>query len=94
MGNERLFPAGEVDVIPQWVFDLVVRPIVAAGIISGDDYINSAVIEDYQPRGERNMEVRSGSEKLCLYSPFQDAMYLTSILRLYLLGELEDDQIT
>ena len=56
MGNERLFPAGEVDPIPQWMFDLVVRPIVRAGIISGDDYINSAVIEEYQPRGERNKE--------------------------------------
>ena len=51
MGNERLFPAGEVDPIPQWIFDLVVRPIVQAGIISGDNFINSAVIEEYQPRG-------------------------------------------
>ena len=52
-GNERLFPAGEVDPIPQWVFDLVVRPIVRAGIISDDDFINSAVIEEYQPRGKQ-----------------------------------------
>jgi alkylated DNA repair protein alkB family protein 5 len=49
-GNEKLFPKGEVDPIPQWIFDLVVDPLVKAGIIP-EGFVNSAVINDYQPGG-------------------------------------------
>ena len=32
-GNEKLYPKGKVDEIPQWIFDLVVAPIVESGLI-------------------------------------------------------------
>lgn len=49
-GMERLYPPGEVDPIPDWVTELVVYPLVKAGIVS-ENFINSAVINDYQPGG-------------------------------------------
>lgn len=49
-GQERLYAHGEVDPIPQWMFDLVVNPLVKANIIEAD-FINSAAINDYQPGG-------------------------------------------
>ena len=49
-GNEKLFPKGQVDEIPQWIFDLVVEPVVKAGIVP-QGFINCAVINDYQPGG-------------------------------------------
>ncbi|GLH15683.1 Putative alkylated DNA repair protein alkB-like protein 5 [Gryllus bimaculatus] len=49
-GMERLYPEGEVDPIPEWVHQLVIRPLVKAGIVP-EGFINSAVINDYQPGG-------------------------------------------
>ena len=49
-GNEKLFPHGEVDPIPDWIFELVVDPIVKVGILP-PGFVNSAVINDYQPGG-------------------------------------------
>lgn len=49
-GMERLYPPGEVDEIPTWVKDLVIKPIVKARIVP-EGFFNSAVINDYQPGG-------------------------------------------
>lgn len=49
-GMEKLYPKGEVDDIPKWIHELVIGPIVAAGIIP-KDFINSAVINNYLPGG-------------------------------------------
>ncbi|KAH3861846.1 RNA demethylase ALKBH5-like isoform X2 [Dreissena polymorpha] len=49
-GMEKLYPKGEVDDIPQWIFDLVVKPIVKEGLVP-EGFINSAVINDYLPGG-------------------------------------------
>ncbi|XP_063240243.1 RNA demethylase ALKBH5-like isoform X2 [Bacillus rossius redtenbacheri] len=49
-GMERLYPPGEVDPIPDWVRELVIKPLVGANIVP-DGFINSAVINDYQPGG-------------------------------------------
>ncbi|KAF4074904.1 hypothetical protein AMELA_G00228580 [Ameiurus melas] len=49
-GQERLYPKGEVDEIPAWVHELVIEPLVARGIIP-EGFVNSAVINDYQPGG-------------------------------------------
>ena len=49
-GNERLYPKGEVDPIPDWIFELIVDPLVKAGIIP-EGFVNSAVINDYLPGG-------------------------------------------
>ena len=49
-GQERLYARGVVDDIPQWIFDMVERKIVEAGIVP-KNFINSAVINDYQPGG-------------------------------------------
>ena len=49
-GMEKLYPKGGVDEIPQWIMDLVVKPIVKAKLIP-EDFVNSAVINDYQPGG-------------------------------------------
>ncbi|KAF7689785.1 RNA demethylase ALKBH5 [Silurus meridionalis] len=49
-GQERLYSKGEVDEIPGWVHELVIEPLVAQGIIP-DGFVNSAVINDYQPGG-------------------------------------------
>ena len=49
-GQERLYARGVVDDIPQWIFDMVEKKIVEAGIVP-KNFINSAVINDYQPGG-------------------------------------------
>lgn len=49
-GQERLYSKGEVDEIPTWVHELVIDPLVARGIIP-EGFVNSAVINDYQPGG-------------------------------------------
>lgn len=49
-GQERLYAPGEVDDIPEWIYEMVVKKIVEAGIIP-KDFVNSAVINDYQPGG-------------------------------------------
>lgn len=50
-GKEKLYPSGEVDPIPDWIFDLIVDPIVKAGILPHRTQVNSAVINDYLPGG-------------------------------------------
>ena len=49
-GQERLFPRGEVDDIPEWVHELVVSRLEKAGIVP-KGFVNSVVINDYQPGG-------------------------------------------
>ncbi|KAM4698104.1 RNA demethylase ALKBH5 [Rhinophrynus dorsalis] len=49
-GQERLYPKGEVDEIPSWVHDLVIRRLVEHRVIP-EGFVNSAVINDYQPGG-------------------------------------------
>jgi hypothetical protein len=49
-GMERLYPPGEVDPIPDWVHKLVIKPLVKANVVP-EGFINSAVINDYQPGG-------------------------------------------
>ncbi|XP_035493470.2 RNA demethylase ALKBH5 [Scophthalmus maximus] len=49
-GQERLYRKGEVDDIPGWVHDLVIKRLVSTGVIP-EGFVNSAVINDYQPGG-------------------------------------------
>ncbi|XP_036408939.1 RNA demethylase ALKBH5-like [Megalops cyprinoides] len=49
-GQERLYSKGEVDEIPNWVHELVIKKLIANHIIP-EDFVNSAVINDYQPGG-------------------------------------------
>lgn len=49
-GQERLYPKGDVDEIPEWVHELVIRRLVEHRLIP-DGFVNSAVINDYQPGG-------------------------------------------
>ncbi|TRY64415.1 hypothetical protein DNTS_017111 [Danionella cerebrum] len=49
-GQERLYSRGEVDDIPDWVHELVVDRLVTHGVIP-EGFVNSAVINDYQPGG-------------------------------------------
>uniref|UniRef100_A0A3P9HQ70 RNA demethylase ALKBH5 n=1 Tax=Oryzias latipes TaxID=8090 RepID=A0A3P9HQ70_ORYLA len=49
-GQERLYRKGEVDDIPSWVHELVIKPLVSNGVIP-EGFVNSAVINDYQPGG-------------------------------------------
>lgn len=49
-GQERLYRKGEVDEIPSWVYELVINPLVSNGVIP-EGFVNSAVINDYQPGG-------------------------------------------
>lgn len=49
-GMERLYPKGEVDDIPSWIYELVVKPLCDAKIIP-EGFVNSAVINDYLPGG-------------------------------------------
>ncbi|XP_029652273.1 RNA demethylase ALKBH5-like [Octopus sinensis] len=49
-GMERLYPKGEVDDIPDWIHELVIKPLREAGVVP-DGFINSAVINDYLPGG-------------------------------------------
>ncbi|KAM9313681.1 RNA demethylase ALKBH5 [Pholidichthys leucotaenia] len=49
-GQERLYRKGEVDEIPSWVEELVIKRLVSSGVIP-EGFVNSAVINDYQPGG-------------------------------------------
>ena len=49
-GQERLYAKGQVDDIPVWIEELVIKPIVEEKLIP-EGWINSAVINDYQPGG-------------------------------------------
>ncbi|KAL3876434.1 hypothetical protein ACJMK2_034283 [Sinanodonta woodiana] len=49
-GMERVYPKGEVDEIPNWIEELVVKPLCDANVIP-EGFINSAVINDYLPGG-------------------------------------------
>lgn len=49
-GMEQLYPKDFVDPIPAWIYYYVINPLVAANIIS-ENFINSAVINVYQPGG-------------------------------------------
>ncbi|XP_072273545.1 RNA demethylase ALKBH5 [Pyxicephalus adspersus] len=49
-GQERLYPKGDVDEIPEWVHELVIRRLVEHRLIP-EGFVNSAVINDYQPGG-------------------------------------------
>lgn len=49
-GKEKLYPPGHVDKIPDWVDQLIIRPLVKARLID-DGFCNSVVINDYQPGG-------------------------------------------
>ncbi|XP_022102383.1 RNA demethylase ALKBH5-like [Acanthaster planci] len=49
-GQERLYPKGEVDEIPSWIYELVVKKLEDNNLIP-KGFINSAVINDYQPGG-------------------------------------------
>lgn len=49
-GQERLYSKGEVDDIPDWVHELVIERLVDRGLLP-EGFVNSAVINDYQPGG-------------------------------------------
>ncbi|XP_065110365.1 RNA demethylase ALKBH5 [Paramisgurnus dabryanus] len=49
-GQERLYSKGEVDEIPDWVHEMVIDKLIANGVIP-EGFVNSAVINDYQPGG-------------------------------------------
>jgi len=49
-GNERLYPKGEVDPIPDWIHELVIKPIEESSMVP-KDWVNSAVVNDYLPGG-------------------------------------------
>ncbi|RXM29664.1 Lethal(2) giant larvae protein-like 1 [Acipenser ruthenus] len=49
-GQERLYSKGEVDDIPDWVHELVIKKLVESRVIP-EGFVNSAVINDYQPGG-------------------------------------------
>uniref|UniRef100_A0A8C4SJC9 RNA demethylase ALKBH5 n=1 Tax=Erpetoichthys calabaricus TaxID=27687 RepID=A0A8C4SJC9_ERPCA len=49
-GQERLYSKGEVDEIPDWVHELVINKLVDHRVIP-KGFVNSAVINDYQPGG-------------------------------------------
>ncbi|XP_043932615.1 RNA demethylase ALKBH5 [Protopterus annectens] len=49
-GQERLYPKGEVDEIPDWVQELVIKKLVDQRVLP-EGFVNSAAINDYQPGG-------------------------------------------
>lgn len=49
-GQERLYSKGQVDEIPSWVHEIVINRLVSDGVIP-EGFVNSAVINDYQPGG-------------------------------------------
>lgn len=46
--DSKLYPAGEVDPIPACIHDLVIGPIVEAGIVPRG-FINSVILSDFAP---------------------------------------------
>nr|XP_058898718.1 RNA demethylase ALKBH5-like [Kogia breviceps] len=49
-GQERLYPFGDLDEIPEWVQQLVIQKLVEHRVIPAG-FLKSAVIKDYQPGG-------------------------------------------
>lgn len=49
-GMERLFPMGNVDPIPVWIFHYIINPLVIANVIP-KDFVNSVAVNDYAPGG-------------------------------------------
>jgi len=49
-GQEQLYAKGEVNDVPSWIYDLVVKPLVDAKFVP-EGFINSAAINDYLPGG-------------------------------------------
>lgn len=49
-GMERLYPKEEIEPIPDWLQDLVIQPLINANLVP-NGFINSVVINDYQPGG-------------------------------------------
>eukprot|EP00069_Balaena_mysticetus_P009373 bmy_20192T0 len=49
-GQERLYPSGDADEIPEWVHQLVIQKLVVHRVIPAG-FVNSAVLNDYQPGG-------------------------------------------
>ena len=50
LGQEKLHRKGEIDEIPSWIEDMVVKPLVEAKLVE-KNWVNSAVINDYMPGG-------------------------------------------
>lgn len=49
-GQERLYAPGQVDAVPDWIYELIVQPIVDAQLVP-EGFINSAAINDYMAGG-------------------------------------------
>ncbi|KAF5269578.1 hypothetical protein FQR65_LT05916 [Abscondita terminalis] len=49
-GNGTVVSPGMVDPIPLWMYLYVINPLIAANVVEAD-FINSAVINEYQPGG-------------------------------------------
>ena len=49
-GNERVYQKGEVDDVPKWIERMVIKPLIDAKLVP-ENFINSAVINDYLPGG-------------------------------------------
>ena len=49
-GQERLYAHGEVDDVPDWIYQLIVKPVVDAKLLP-EGFVNSAAINDYMPGG-------------------------------------------
>ncbi|CAH1103676.1 unnamed protein product [Psylliodes chrysocephalus] len=50
LGSERLYPKDTVDRIPNWITNSLINPLIEAKILP-KNYVNSVVINDYQPGG-------------------------------------------
>ncbi|XP_057671865.1 RNA demethylase ALKBH5-like [Diorhabda carinulata] len=50
IGSERLYPKNSVDPIPTWITKGIINPLIEAKILP-KDFVNSVVINDYQPGG-------------------------------------------
>ena len=49
-GQEKLYPSGTVDEMPDWIKELVIKPVEDDGLVPRD-WINSAVVNVYLPGG-------------------------------------------
>ena len=45
-----MYPEGEVDPIPEWIQELVIKPAEEMGLVQ-TEWVNSVVINDYRPGG-------------------------------------------
>ena len=48
-GHEKLYPEGAIDEMPDWITELVIKPIEEDGMVP-EGWINSAVVGDLGPR--------------------------------------------